>query len=224
MVADVVQITGDMSKRAKNTSIRLFTGVIEVSNIRPRIHAATGAGEMGVHHPNAQLVMNIGFMEGVSTYVQRRGRSSRNGEPACFHMDVGLTSYFYVCRRNEDTDASALEFPDDSHMRNFNNTELTSPTKNGPLERLRQKYKPTAQEAAQTRAEAKSNFLDVLDLSCLLKGCVHRRIEDFCHTGVLAAAPSGSTNCGAIVLFARGFWFSFSSCFLCWLELVLREI
>ena len=196
LVADIVQIIGNMSKKAKNTSIRLFTGAIEVSGMRPRICAATGAGEMGVHHPNAQMVMNLGFVEDVSTYVQRRGRASRNGQRAFFHMDICLSSYVYISRRNEDTNTQAVDLSDESQMSDYNNTELTSPNKKGPLERLRDKYKPTEGEAAQTRAEVKSDFLDVLDLCCLSKGCVHQRIEDFCHTGVLAAAPSGSPGCG----------------------------
>ena len=196
LVADTVYITGNMSKRAKNTSIRLFTGAIKVRGMRPRICAATGDGEMGVHHPNAQMVMNLDFVEDVSTWVQRRGRASRNGEQASFHINISLSSYLYISRRNEDTNTDAVDLSDVSQISDYNNTEITSPTKTGPLERLREKYKPTEREAAQTRAEAKSDFLDVLDLCCLSKGCVHQRIEGFCHTGVLAVAPIESPGCG----------------------------
>ena len=90
---DVVKITGAMEKLLKYTNINLFTHKIRIPDIHPRVMVATSTGNLGVDHPDTQLVYNCEFPEDPSTLVQRRGRAPRDGQPAQFIVKVGLASY-----------------------------------------------------------------------------------------------------------------------------------
>ena len=71
--ADIIQIHGNMKKQLKFVNINIFTGKMTIPNVFPRVLISTSAGDMGVDHPDAQLVLNFEFSDDPSTAVQRRG-------------------------------------------------------------------------------------------------------------------------------------------------------
>ena len=212
VVADAVQITGAMDKRGKGIGIRLFTGALTVDGMSPRICVATNAGDMGIDHPDAQLIVNFGFVEDCSTFVQRRGRASRRGEDAAMHTNISLVSYLYLVKRLSDTSSIADEDDVDSTAAGFNNSELSTPSRqNAASKKIFGKYALSNDELKKTRSEQLRDFMDVADLLCLSKGCVHWRIESFCHTGTLSECTDVNDRCDGKCPICSG---DFSSTFL----------
>ena len=196
ILADAIQITGAMDKRGKGVAIRLFTGTLTVDGMSPRICVATSAGDMGIDHPDAQLVVNYGFVEDCSTFVQRRGRVSRRKEDAVMHTDISVVSYLYLVKRLSVTNDGSYDEDEAPTSDGFNNTELSTPSRQHAASRkLFKKYTLSKDELKKTSREQLSDFVDVADLLCINKGCVHSRLESFCHTGTLSECTDADNKC-----------------------------
>ena len=126
--ADIIQIHGNMKKQLKFVNINIFTGKMTIPNVFPRVLISTSAGDMGVDHPDAQLVLNFEFPEDPSTIVQRRGRAARGGEDALFFIEAGILSYLSLIRRIGTGVSTAAT--DDDTLAGLNNSEIASPKKN----------------------------------------------------------------------------------------------
>ena len=197
--ADVVEITGAMQKPLKYTNINLFTQKIRIPGMDPRVMVATSAGDLGIDHPDAQLVYNCEFPEDVSTLVQRRGRASRHGEPAKFIVKGGLASYLNLTRRISDVTTDYTNNDDAGEVAGFNNAEIATPKTRfagaTSKDNIEAKYALSKHTITQLQLEQTNDFLSVLSLLCFNLGCQHGRLESFCATGEMRAG-SMDNNCG----------------------------
>ena len=194
--ADIIQIHGNMKKQLKFVNINIFTGKMTIPNVFPRVLISTSAGDMGVDHPDAQLVLNFEFPDDPSTAVQRRGRASRGGQDALFVIDAGISSYLSLVRRIGKSVSPAAT--DDDTLAGFNNSEIASPKKTQAAtvkDNLDVKYALSKRALEKLKHEQSEDFLSVLSCFCLKLGCQHARLEHFCATGVMAADTSGD-DCG----------------------------
>jgi superfamily II DNA helicase RecQ len=97
--ANIIHIHDNAKKQLKCVNINIFTVKMTIANIFPRVLIPTSAGDMGVDHPDAQLVLNFEFTEDVSTAVQQRGQALRGGQDALFVLDAGISSCLSLVHR-----------------------------------------------------------------------------------------------------------------------------
>ena len=185
-----------MKKQLKFENINLFTGKMTIPEEFQRVLISTSAGDMGIDHPNAQLVMNLKFPEDPSTVVQRRGRAARGGQDTVFILSAGISSYLNLvrCMRNN---VNAVATNED-RLVGFNNSEITSPKKPQSTmakDNLNSKYALSNHAINKLQAEQSEYFLSVLSYFCLKLGCQQARFECFCATGVMRADTAGK-DCG----------------------------
>ena len=57
--ADIIQIHGSTKKQLKVVNINKFTGKMTILNACPRVLISASVGDMGVGHPDAQLMLNF---------------------------------------------------------------------------------------------------------------------------------------------------------------------
>jgi hypothetical protein len=90
-----------MAKQISNlkfVNINIFTGKMTILNVFLRVLTSTSAGDMGVDHPDAQLVLNFEFSKDTSTAVQQRDQALRSGQDALFVAGAGISSYLSLVR------------------------------------------------------------------------------------------------------------------------------
>ena len=110
-------------------SIGVFTQKITIPGRKLHVLVAMSSGDLGVDHPDAQLVVNFEFPDDCSTVVQRRGRASRNNEIATFILVFGISAYLAMVRRTNKDLSKQAAASDLDLMDGFNNTEIASPSK-----------------------------------------------------------------------------------------------
>jgi hypothetical protein len=189
VTADVLHITGGMKKPAKYANIGIFTGKIVLDGVDARVMVATSAGDLGVDHPNAQLIINCEWPEDCSTAVQRRGRASRAGEKALFVIVAGIGSYLGLLRRFFIDNSCSAPSDAGAPLAGYNNSEVASPVRQGnaaqTLSTIKTKHALSKAKSLALGKELHADFRSMLSCFCLNLGCQHSRLEAFCATGVL---------------------------------------
>ena len=107
--------------------------------MHPKVLISTSAGDMGVDHFDAQLVLNFEFPEDPSTVIQRRGWASRGGKDVLFVLDAGLSSYLNLVRRIGDNRPCCSNDKHEGNVDGFNNSEIAIPTKATAAERVKER-------------------------------------------------------------------------------------
>ena len=191
---DVLHVHGHLPAKTKFDTINVFCRNVEFTGFEPRVLVGTAATDIGVSCPNANHVTNMEWVDNVASWIQRMGRGSRNGEPACAVLVAGLGSYVNTQMRIYRNRHPANDDNAEDSLEAFSSLLLTSPDRD-------QSEREKANDLDDTRqsclhAKRRSNFCDVLNLFCLNKGCVHRHIEGYQRTGSLEKQIPITDACG----------------------------
>ena len=81
-----------MNKDLKFVNINILCRKVNVAGMHPRVLIEISVGDMGVNHPNVQLVMNLEFPEDQSTLIQKRDQATRDGKDVLFVGSCFCTS------------------------------------------------------------------------------------------------------------------------------------
>ena len=126
---DVVQIYSGTNKDQKFVNINILGGKVKVPGMHPRVLIEISVGDIGVNHPNAQLVMNLEFPEDQSTLIQKRDQATWDGKDALFVESDGVAPYLRLVQRIRDSCSYSLSDDDAvaGNIMGFNNLELLIP-------------------------------------------------------------------------------------------------
>ena len=94
--ADVIHVHSGLAKQQKFHLINIFCKRVIVMGFNARICVATSAADLGVNNPHVTFVVNFEWFDSIATGVQRKGRSSRNGEDSEVLFVAGIQSYIML--------------------------------------------------------------------------------------------------------------------------------
>ena len=200
IAADVVHIHGKLRLEDKMNFSKLYCRKIHVPDYDPRVLVATSAADLGIDHPNAQCGLNNEWPASISTFVQRRGRASRRDEDALIVVIAGVASYLHLFKRiKSDTDLANDDGDDDKGKKTSGYTNLLITPKKGKTVKQRhrdQRYKLNRTQRDNLVKRQLADLRDVLDLFCLDRGCIQRRIQMYLAKGSLVDYPLVMSPCG----------------------------
>jgi len=211
VAGDVLHIHGRLKREDKGNLINLFTSKLRIDDFNPNVLIATSAADLGIDHPNAQLQLNVEWPESIASLVQRRGRGSRRGEDSKYVLVAGISSYVHIVKRNMAVmDVATDEEPADTttpESRGYNNTITTSTSKKSTSQLKRDKDYALSKTQQQYLVVKQNNDIrNVLDLYCLDRGCVQRRIQMYLSGSDFKHLPDECLPCGNACPICTGQW------------------
>ena len=198
ITADVVHIHGRLRLDDKCNFSKLYCRKINVPTYHHRVLVATSAADLGIDHPDAQCGLNNEWPDSISTFVQRRGRASRRDEIALIVVIAGIASFVQLTKRiYSNVDIHNNDDDEDKTTSGYTNL-LVTPSK-GPSTTQRKrdkKYKLSKTQREHLVKRQHGDLMDVLDLFCLDRGCIQRRIQMYLSVGRLVDYPDEVPPCG----------------------------
>ena len=201
---DVLHVHGRLPKQTKFDMINIFCRNMSFDGFNPRVLVATCAADIGVDCPDANHVMNIEWVHNISSWIQRMGRRSRHGQRSVIINVAGVSSYISMMMRiyrnrnpsNDDGAEDCLE---------AFSTLIRSPSIRN-VSSAERRYVLSKADQTESFNNQLAEFADVLNLFCLNKGCIHRRLEIYQHLGCLSEDASVLHNCKNMCLVCDGDW------------------
>ena len=126
---DVLHVHGHLPAKTKFDTINVFCQNVEFTGFEPRVLIGTAVTDIGVSCPNANHVTNMEWVDNVASWIQRMGRGSRNGEPACAVLVAGLGSYINTHMRIHRNRHPVNDDDAEDSLEAFSTLLLTSPDK-----------------------------------------------------------------------------------------------
>lgn len=220
IVADVIHIHGSLTKEEKFAFTSLLVGAITVPDFHPRALIATAAADVAIDDSRVEYVLNIEFPEDCATAVQRKGRASREGQPAQFTIVASLTGYIskvsQIYRQLDGPDKADNE--DDTigggYMRATKQKKKAGNDRSFPLS-VAQRKKLVSNQLAEFDVVANLYFLN--------RGCQQRRLQLYLSLGEMDSLPFGMEPCGTSCAVCTKEWFKYFLPFvkdnvIAWLE------
>ena len=192
----MLHVHGSLSKNEKFNLIKIFVSHLQIEDFNPRVLVGTSATDLGIDKSKLKRVQIYEWCEDLSTFVQRRGRASRDGELSTCSTYAGLAAYTAMIARiyrEQDSGDDNAEYTiagmnTDVTPRKKKQSKLSSKTQ--------KKYELTDEETTKLLANELAEFSDVLDMFCFDKGCVHRRLQFYLANGTLTDVPPCVKLCG----------------------------
>ena len=219
VTADLIHIHGSVGKKGKLKLIKLFVQTLRVAGFEPRVLVATSSADVGIHHKDGGFVIIIEWPSDLATYVQRRGRTSRRGQPSIVIVVAGVSAYLSLIRRiyrqtiddddDEDEDNNIAGFntlitPRKKHN-NQRGTTNNSNVNRRHEESLQYRLKPSQKK--HLRDTQLNHLVEVIDFFSLNRGCQHARIQEYLATGKLPiVTESAIRTCDDACGICSGSW------------------
>lgn len=161
---------GSQSSLEKFHYTRVFTSQsneLIQSGINLRGFVGTSAIDAGLDHPNLACEVICQTPRDLHSYIQRRGRVGRSGEPATCHLCINFDDFMYI----------AGQVLVDHHVQPHN------------------KHLQVREREIVARVKF-DELMTFIRLVALQNGCWHCKIESFCSRGYLPMGPipSGSPH------------------------------
>ena len=204
---DVIHVHGSLAKEEKLTMIKLLMGTILVSGFHPNVLLATSAADIGINHPNCLMVLIFEWPEDLATYVQRRGRAGRRGQEAVVILVAGISAYSSLMWRIYSSGDHVDEDSDDANNTIAGANTMVTPKKaKRHKQSTRKEYPLTTGQRKKLVGRGIAEFMDVLQVFCLLDGCQHARIQEYLAKGQLGQVPNALSTCGGACPVCSGAW------------------
>ncbi len=162
---DVVHLHGKLEKEEKFHLSNLFCQKTTLSDYDPRVLIATSTSDHGVDHPDAQLVVNMEWTDSIPTFVQQKGRSSRNGQRTIMKLIAAVSSYIMLIRRimqHGDVQATDDDVDETSNLSALNMAFQPALERNNALDAIARDYQLQPHEKRRLMIRQLCNLYDVL--------------------------------------------------------------
>ena len=184
---DVLHVHGSLKKEDKFRRIQLFVGAISVPGLNPKVMVSTSAADVGIDNKDCRHVTIFEWPSDGASFCQRRGRGSRDGRDSKTLLVAGLGSYLSMNKMlHRDGESSSEEGKDD------NVTTISNHRRSKKCA-----YRLTDAQRSANLLSQKQDMIDVLNLFCINKGCVLRRLDNYLAHGVLTNERVSGTCGGA---------------------------
>ena len=183
---DVLHIHGGLDKSKKFHLINIFCRNVTVDIISPQVAISTAAADLGVNCRHCTLVQICEWCENISSFVQRKGRGARNGEESVTSMNAGLSSILSLEKRidraqhvdDDDDDAN-----EDSQTIHNTSVAISNQKQSPRSKKIADEYPLSRYQLQSNALRQRSQLMDVLNIFCLRKGCIQRRLEQYLADG-----------------------------------------